>query len=72
MERQILIESIKNVKGKNVAYCAEDKCIYYSPNYTFDKKLKKDVIEDNLPDLHNAIKEFKENNPGKQVKIIRL
>ncbi len=72
MSKLELIESIKNIKGKNVAYCSEDKCIYYSPNYTPNNKFKKDIVEDNLPELFNAIKEFKENNPGKQVKIIRI
>jgi hypothetical protein len=68
-----LIESVKAVEGKNVAYCSEDKCIYYSPNKQVKKQQKnKNVVENNLPDLFKAMKQFKSEHPDEKVKIINV
>ena len=73
MSKQDLIESVKDVRGKNVAYCCEDKAIYYSPNRVVDRKIKRsEVCHSDIKDLYRAVKHFKSENPEQKVKIIRV
>lgn len=71
--RQECISCVKDVCGKNSAYFSPDKCIYYSPNRTIDRKINPSKIcHSNLKDLMKAVKLFKSENPEQKVKIIRL
>jgi len=68
-----IINSVRDIHGKNVAYCHQDKCIYYSPNKQVKKQQKnKNVVENNLADLFKAMKQFKSEHPDEKVKIINV
>ena len=73
MPNQQVINRVKAVCGKNVEYCPEDKCIYYSPNRNLKKQDKtKDVVDNNLADLFSAMKQWKSQNPNEKVKIVSI
>ena len=70
--REQCISSVKDICGKNCEYFSADKCVYYSPNRKVPNKKKLLAVENNLPDLYRAMKQFKAENPGEKVKIVKV
>lgn len=70
--RKECVDSVKAVCGKNCEYFSPDKTIYYSPNRKVPNKMKLKSVENNLPDLYRAMKQFKAECPGEKVKIVKV
>ena len=64
--------SVKALEGPNVHYDKAAKSIYYSPNRSVPRTALRNVVQDNLPELHKAAAQFKADFPGQKVNIVRV